>query len=45
MQLSYGIGHELVPVLVSNLYVILLQFLNKPVLIKLNKTDKIGLRM
>ena len=45
MQLSYVIGHELVPVLVSNLYVILLQFLNKPVLIKLNKTDKIGLRM
>ena len=31
------------PVLVSSLYEILLQFLNKPVLIKLNKTDKIGL--
>ena len=33
------------PVLVSSLYEILLQFLNKPVLIKLNKTDKIGLHM
>ena len=33
------------PVLVSSFYEILLQFLNKPVLIKFNETDKIGLRM
>ena len=38
-------GHELMPVLVSSLYEILLQLLNHPVLIKLGKTDKTELQM
>ena len=45
MQLRYWIGRKIMPVLVSSFYEILLQFLNKPVLIKFNKTGKIGLRM
>lgn len=38
-------GHELMPVLVSSLYEILLQLLNHAALIKLGKTDKTELRM
>ena len=45
LQLSYRIGHKLMQVLVSSLYEILLQLLNHPLLIKLDKTNKIGPRM